>query len=265
MKQFESGHPNGTTNAEDAGGASRRALRTLWIGVDWVRLDCHHSNAYRIGMMLLESDPHSASKALSVSCGGAKRRPRPQRSWFFLPPRLVKWLSLGAAVAIAAAAPASAQRIDSLPIGARVRVQFRHPPPSAYDGVLVAADSLSLTLRASDGSPQVAPFDEIARLEQYAGPISARMGFRRGARTGALIGLGTSAFLMVVASMNPCEGECLMSPTAAAAIVSIPLIGLTTAVGGIIGSQRRELWVPLPNPGCSEVARRSGERPSRCR
>lgn len=181
------------------------------------------------------------------------------------PAGVVGWLALGLAATIASAAPASAQRTDSLPIGARVRVHFLHPPPAGFDGVLVAVDSFSLTLTTSDGSPQVAPLDEIARLERYSGRLSGGTAFGRGARTGALIGLGTSAFLMVVASMNPCEGECLMPPKTAAALVSIPLIALTTAMGGIIGSQRRELWVPLPNPGCPQLAQRSGGRPRRCR
>jgi hypothetical protein len=177
----------------------------------------------------------------------------------------VRWWPLGLAAAIASAAPASAQRADSLPIGARVRVHFRHPPPAAYDGVLVALDSFSLTLTTPDGSSQIAPLDEIARLEQYVGRLSRGMAFRRGARTGALIGLGTSAFLLVVAAMNPCEGECLMAPTAAAAVVAVPVTALTTAIGGMIGSRHRDLWIALPRPGCPEHTQRSGEGQSPCR
>ena len=175
----------------------------------------------------------------------------------------MKWLSLGVAVGIAAAAPASAQRADSSPIGARVRVHFLHPPPATYDGVLVAADSFSLTLKTSDGSPKIAPLDEIARLEQYVGQLSGGMGFSRGARTGMFVGIGTTAFLVVYGIM--CGEACLVSTPAGAAAVGIPLTAFTTAMGGIIGSQRRQLWVPLPNPGCREPAQRSGERPRRCK
>ena len=178
------------------------------------------------------------------------------------PTGLVRWLAFGLAATVAFATSVAAQRADSLPIGARVRVQFRHPPPASYDGTLVAVDSLSLTLTASNGMPQVAPFDEITRLEQYVGPISGGMGFSRGARTGMWVGIGTTAFLVVYGFM--CGEACLVRTPEGAAAVGIPLTGFTTLIGGIIGSQRRELWVPLPNPGCA-LTQRSGERPGRCK
>jgi len=87
------------------------------------------------------------------------------------------WFALAVAAAVVFAPPATAQRADSLRIGARVRVQPLHRPPPQVAGVLVAVDSVNLTLRDSDGSPQVVPLDEINRLERYDGQISSLRGF----------------------------------------------------------------------------------------
>ena len=59
---------------------------------------------------------------------------------------------------------------------ARVRVQPFHRPPAQVVGVLVAVDSVGLTLKASDGSPQVIPLDEIVRLERYDGRLASYTG-----------------------------------------------------------------------------------------
>jgi hypothetical protein len=149
------------------------------------------------------------------------------------PAGLVRWLAVGLAATIASAAPASTQRTDSLPIGARVRVHFLHPPPAAFDGVLVATDSFSLTLTTSDGSPRVAPFDEVARLEQYVGQLSGGMGFKRGARTGMMVGIGTTAFLVVYGFM--CGEACLIRTPAGAAAVAFRSLGLLRRWVGLSG------------------------------
>jgi hypothetical protein len=61
-------------------------------------------------------------------------------------------MALALAAVISFAAPASAQRADSLRIGARVRVQPFDRPPPQLAGVVAAVDSVNLTLNDSHGS-----------------------------------------------------------------------------------------------------------------
>lgn len=119
--------------------------------------------------------------------------------------------------------------------------------------MLVAADSVNLTLNDPNGSPQVVPLDEIVRLERYDGQLGSFEGLRRGARRGFLIGLGTTTVLMVVSLVVPCQGECDMSPPQFAALVGVLLTAVTTTLGGIIGSQYRAVWTRLPIPGCPDI------------
>ena len=120
--------------------------------------------------------------------------------------------------------------------------------------MVVDVDSVNLTLRDSDGPPQIVPLDEIVRPERYDGRISSFAGFRRGARRGFMIGLGTSAFVWAIAFIVPeCQGECVMTAKEEAALITVPLIAVTTALGGIIGSQYRTVWTRLPIPGCPDI------------
>ena len=181
------------------------------------------------------------------------------------PRRVIACLALALSAAVMSAVPASAQRADSLRIGAQVRVQPLLRPPPQVAGTVVAVDSVHLTLKDSHGSPQIVPLDEIVRLERYDGQISSFAGFRRGARRGFMIGLGTSAFIWAIAFIVPeCQGECVMSAKEEAALITVPLIAVTTTVGGIIGSQYRAVWTRLPIPGCPDIVQ-CRERPSRDR
>src|SRR5262245_57361152 len=135
------------------------------------------------------------------------------------------------------------------------------PAPPQVAGVVVALDSVNLTLEDSDGSLQIVPLGEIVRLERYDGRVSSVGGFRRGARRGFMIGLGTSAFIWAIALIVPeCQGECAMTATEQAAVITVQLSGLTTAIGGIIGSQYRAVWTSLPIPGCPDIVQ-CRERP----
>lgn len=169
--------------------------------------------------------------------------------------RVTAWFALVAAAATISASPVSAQRADSLRIGARVRVQPIHRPPPQVAGEVVAVDSVGLTLKDSHGSPQFVPFDEINRLERYDGKISAFAGFRRGARRGLLIGLGASAFMALVSLVTPgCQGDCVpSSETAEVVLLSASVTAVSTTLGGIIGSQYRSVWTRLPIPGCPDI------------
>ena len=78
-----------------------------------------------------------------------------------------------------------------------------------------------------------------------------------------MIGLGASAVIWAIGVMNPsCGAECALSPTEEAAVITIPLIATTTAVGGIIGSQYRSVWTSLPIPGCHDIVQ-CRKRPER--
>lgn len=168
--------------------------------------------------------------------------------------RLVSpWMALALGAVISFAAPASAQRADSLRIGARVRVQPLHRPPPQVAGVVAAVDSVNLTLNDSHGSPQIVPLDEILRLERYDGQLGSYEGLRRGARRGFLIGLGTTTVLLVVSLIVPCQGECDMSAPQFAVLLGGTVTAATTVLGGIIGSQYRAVWTRLPIPGCPDI------------
>lgn len=169
--------------------------------------------------------------------------------------RVTAWFALAVAASIASAAPATAQRADSLRIGARVRIQPFHRPPPQVAGVVAAVDSVGLTLTDSHGSPQFVPHDEIVRLERYDGHISSFTGFRRGARRGLMIGLGASAFLTLVALITPtCQSDCAsISETAEVVLLSASVTAATTTLGGIIGSQYLSVWTRLPIPGCPDI------------
>jgi hypothetical protein len=69
-----------------------------------------------------------------------------------------------------------------------------------------------------------------------------------------MIGLGTSAFVWAFAFIVPeCQGECAMTAKEEAALITVPLIAVTTALGGIIGSRNRAVWTSLPIPGCPDI------------
>ncbi len=162
------------------------------------------------------------------------------------------------ALTIIAPHPVRAQRADSLPIGARFRIQLRaappDPAPARFTGVLTHADSTTLWLAATDGAPlRTVGRIDIVRLEQYAGRRSAGASFGRGAGYGALVGVGLSGALVIAAAIDerrhPC-GDCMLSGPVTAVIIGVPFTAASTLVGGLVGLGfgRSERWTRVKRP-----------------
>ena len=148
--------------------------------------------------------------------------------------------------------PLAAQRIDSLAVGAIVRVKLTLPLSDVVRGRFLARDSTGLlTVESSvDGSSIGIPLREIRRLEVQGSRRTAGQAFGHGAKWGALTGLGISVVLVAVGVVtdvkNPCEDICIISNTAAAGIVSVPIMILSPLIGGLIGLSSRERWTRVP-------------------
>jgi hypothetical protein len=146
------------------------------------------------------------------------------------------------------AAPVRAQRADALPVGVRVRVHRVNPPPYAI-GILVRGDSSSLTLLTDGGQEQVLSLSEVDRLERHVGRRSAGAAFRRGAQRGALVGVivgGAATYAALLDEhRNPC-GDCFINAPMAIGALSVVFAGVSTLVGGAIGSARRDQWKAVP-------------------
>lgn len=159
---------------------------------------------------------------------------------------------LGFVASLTAACDVAAQRADSLPIGARVRVHRHDAPPRIVSGVLLGVDSTGLTLAAAHGAPpRTVAAADVARLERHAGRRPTAAAFGRGAARGALVGLALSAVLLGAALVdeqrNPC-GDCFINAPVAAGIVAVPLTAGSTLIGGVIGLGRRDRWVRVAYP-----------------
>ena len=148
--------------------------------------------------------------------------------------------------------PLAAQRIDSLAVGAIVRVKLALPLLDMVRGKLLARDSTGLlTLESTaDGTPVTIGRREILSLEVQGPTRTAGQAFGHGAKWGALTGLGISVVLVAVGAIadvrHPCEDICIISNTAAAGIVSVPIMILTPLIGGLIGLSSRERWTRVP-------------------
>ena len=76
-----------------------------------------------------------------------------------------------------------------------------------------------------------------------------------------MIGLGASAFLVVVGLIVPGGGDSGISKTEEIVLLTASLTAITTTLGGIIGSQYRSVWTRLPIPGCPDIVQ-CRKRPS---
>lgn len=151
----------------------------------------------------------------------------------------------------AVATPVRAQRADSLPVGARVRVHRRSPPPTVV-GILVRADGTSLTLAIPEtGTEQVVPRREVARLERHVGRLAEGDAFRRGAQRGAFVGAlvgGVATYTaLLVERRRPCQ-DCMINAPMAVGAISVVFLGLSTLVGGAAGAAHPDRWEPVPLP-----------------
>lgn len=169
----------------------------------------------------------------------------------------MKASSLCALLLALAAAPAAAQelaprmaplpQVDSL---ARVRLIQHFVEPRLLVGNLVAVDSEDVVVERGTERVTV-PLVYVRRMEVSRGRMTAGHGAWRGARMGFLAGAGMSALLIAAAhaSEGSSCGDCFITASTAAVVVSLPLTGVSTLTGAAVGASRPgDRWerVPLP-------------------
>ena len=147
--------------------------------------------------------------------------------------------------------PLAAQRIDSLAVGALVRVKLALPLSDVVRGKFLGRDSTGLLIveSSADRVPVTIALCEIRSLEVQGDARTAGQAFGRGAVWGVVAGVGIAAVLIIPTavheSRHPCY-ECWLSSTAGAALLSVPLVVLSPLVGGLIGLSSRDRWVDVP-------------------
>jgi hypothetical protein len=147
------------------------------------------------------------------------------------------------ALVLVIAGPLGAQSLDSLAAGARVRVA-RYVPSRMVVGTFVRADSLSLVIMPNRGpSTMTMSRSDLRRVEISCGRRPTDEAFVRGARTGALIGvgLGLVATGLAIRADRECT-DCMFPATVIVVPLSVAFAGATTLVGGMIGVASREQW-----------------------
>ncbi len=163
-------------------------------------------------------------------------------------PRLTR-LTCRAAVLLLWPALLGAQRVDSLTAGARIRVQRVAPAWTSVRGTYVSRDSLSFVLDPQDRSGVLdsIPMPEVAAVEISVLHRTAGQAFGRGAARGALAGIGVGAVLMTLATIADAreDGDSYIPARAVAGVFAVLLTGVTTLVGGAIGSTLRDEWKPV--------------------
>jgi len=157
--------------------------------------------------------------------------------------------SVGLVLALSVLAQPSvalAQRPDSLPVGARVRVATRFMNPRTITGVLEAADSSSIAFRPDGRSPLLLDYREIESIavgRREPRPGGATSGAKRGLRFGlgtTVIAAAVSTAIALAVGYRP-SGYSLSVPLTVA-ILGVPFTILSTAVGAVIGTTDRTVW-----------------------
>ncbi len=146
-------------------------------------------------------------------------------------------------LALVVAAPIGAQSLDSLPLGARVRIA-RYTPPRMLVGTFIRADSLSLVIMPDRGpSTMTMSRSELRRVDIGSGQRPTGEAFGRGATRGALIGVGVGlvATGLAIRADLDCR-DCMIPITLFVVPASVVFAGATTLVGGVIGVAGREQW-----------------------
>lgn len=145
----------------------------------------------------------------------------------------------------------SAQRVQSLTTGAKVRVQRAAPEWTIVPGTYVTRDSASFVIDEYyfPGARISIPMRDVISVDMVVRERSSGEAFRVGAGRGALVGLGASAVLVTLAAISEARngsGDSFISGRALAAALSVVLTGATTLIGGAIGSAHRDVWKPVP-------------------
>jgi hypothetical protein len=148
------------------------------------------------------------------------------------------------------AAPLHAQHADSLRVGAQVRVDRWQPAREFYRGTYQSRDSGVFVITSQDDLLERVsiPIRDIGAVEMLVGQRTVGEGLRRGARKGALIGIGASAVLMTLAAISDAreDADVFISGKAVAGVLSVLLTGVTTLVGSAIGAAHQDIWAKVP-------------------
>ena len=147
------------------------------------------------------------------------------------------------ALALFAAPPLGAQPLDSLAAGARVRVA-RYAPPPRVVGTVVRSDSLTLVIVPDRGpSTMIMSWSDLEQVDISRGQRPTGEAFARGAKAGALIGVGLGLVATGLAVREDRECSDSMIPiTLIVAPLSVAFAGVTTLAGGMVGVAARERW-----------------------
>lgn len=163
---------------------------------------------------------------------------------------LSRILMLAAAAAIPHVSPA--QRVDSLVVGAQVRVDRLQPERKFIRGTYTSHDSITLVVAAIDGARDLIalPLRDVGKVEVLTSVMASDQAFWRGAKRGALVGLGIGAVLVTLAALAEAKspgncGECYLSGTQLAFGASLLIIPISTLIGGASGAAGRETWVEV--------------------
>jgi len=137
--------------------------------------------------------------------------------------------------------------VDSL---ARVRVTQDFLSPRTFTGLLQQADTADLVVQRGDGRLTI-PLAYVRHVDLSTGRRTSGQGALRGAVYGFLGGATATGILVLIvkASGATCTDCILNNPTSSAALLGLPLTGVTTLTGAVVGAQRPgDDWTRVPLP-----------------
>lgn len=161
---------------------------------------------------------------------------------------------LQAALALSAvllsAAPAAAQRPDSLPARTVVRVTPTLRPARQVVGAIESADSLRFRVVTRQHDVVEYPYDAVASVEVARGMTRVPGAVGRGARRGFLVGatIGLVATGAALAYDFHGGGEAFVPASLLIGAYSVAFTGVTTVAGALIGSVPRTNWERVWGP-----------------
>lgn len=162
--------------------------------------------------------------------------------------RLFAFLTLALLLAVGSL---GAQAMESLVVGARIRVRVRDTTVRAagerqftarFDGV--ATDTLAVCF-APGTDHFLLPLSALKSLDVSVSRRSAGRGALVGAGYGVLVGASVTAVFLARVSGRGCE-DCWISSEVGVLINAVPLTVLTSAITAIIFSRRQDKWRRVP-------------------
>lgn len=152
----------------------------------------------------------------------------------------------------AAQGPAPSTWVDSL---AKVRVEQNFLKPEIVVGQLTQADTADLVVQRANERLTI-PIAYVRRVELATGRRSSGNGALRGAIYGFLGGAtATGLFVLISKAGGSTCTDCIFNASTGAVVLGLPLTGVSTLTGAVVGSQRPgDYWVRISFP----ISLRSG-------